>query len=155
MYTLCQLALCHWYCMGFLAISEWKCSCWYASSILWTDLVLVCPTDTDWENLYTRHKTITKTITELNRKKQLQTPSPTDHGHWASNFLIAVACAWTSPCLLNDGGLPKACKTSRKKQNDKVKKRIAVFIHVLSLPPHLKPTMDYATCIISPVHCWG
>ena len=38
---------------------------------------------------------------------------------------MAAACAWTSSGLLDYDGMPKACKTIRKKKNDKVKRSIA------------------------------
>ena len=128
--------------MVILAISELGCSCWCASSI--------CMNRSSTRMSHgprigesTWHKTITKTITKFTRKPASKTialwslrhgdspqrgkayPQLCSTGRTQSNFSMAATCAWTSSDLLDYDGMPKACKTIRKKKIDKVKRSIA------------------------------
>ena len=132
--------------MVILAISELGCSCWCASSICMNRSGTRMSHGPRIGRIYVTqndNKPITKTITKITRKPASNTiahgslrhgDSPQrgktylqlcSTGRTQSNFSMAAACAWTSSGLLDYDGMPKACKTIRKKKNDKVKRSIA------------------------------
>ena len=82
-YLFCHiiLAACYWYYVVLLVISEWKCSCWCASSIVHEQIKYSYVPRTWIGRIYVTQnddKTIATTITQLTRK-----PASNSITHWS------------------------------------------------------------------------